>query len=218
MVGSLPRNRRLASALACALVALFSSVAGPASSAEAHSALKSSTPSAGARLAVAPQQVRLVFNQRVEPGFTTVTLNVADQPTMTLTAREDGPAVTANVPSSATSAQAAGGSVVWKVDYRVVSADGHPIGGSLSFSVASAGRPSTSTPAPSRPAPSSTDPTPTPAVSSTPPQNVSASEEGTATGNDQRQKLLMLLVGVGVVVVVGAAVWLTRAKPEQGRS
>jgi methionine-rich copper-binding protein CopC len=213
MVGSRPRKRRLVSALACAFVALFSTLAWPASPAQAHNELKSSTPSAGARLAAAPQQIRLVFNQKVEPGFTTVTLKVADKPTMTLTAREEGPSVTADVPSSATGAQAAGGSAAWEVDYRVVSADGHPINGSISFGVASAGPPPTTTTVPS-----STPPTPTPAASSAPPANVSATGGGRPTGEDQRPIPLMLLVGGVIVLAVGAAVWLTRAKAAQGPS
>ena len=208
---SFRRNRSLLSALACAFIALISTLAWPASPAQAHTELRSTTPAAGAQLTGAPRQVRLVFNEQVEPGFSTMTLKVADSPPMTLTAREDGPAVIADVPSSAEGAQAAGGSAAWKVDYRVVADDGHPISGSISFGVASAGRPATSAPAPSSSAPS-----PTSATSTVPPGNVSATGGSTRSGDAQRPIPLLLLVGGGVAVAVGAAVWRSRTKPKEG--
>ena len=90
MTESHPLGRRLVSALACAFVALISTLAWPASPAQAHDELRSSTPSAGARLTAAPQQVRLVFSEKVEPGFTTVALRVAAGPPQALSPREDG--------------------------------------------------------------------------------------------------------------------------------
>jgi len=191
-------------------VALLSTlVVLPVSPAQAHNELTSSTPSAGARLTAAPSQVRLVFNQSVEPGLTTVTLKLADGPTTNPSRRESGPAVIASIPSSASSAQAPGRSAVWKVQYRVVSADGHPISGSISFGVAG-GRPSASAPVASPSAP-----TPAPADSSAPPENISATR--TTPADAQGPTLLMLLVGGGgILLAVGAGVWLIRAKPKQG--
>ena len=211
-VGSPQRNRRLVSALACAFVALISTVAWPASPAQAHTELTSSTPSSGARLAAAPQQIRLVFNEKVEPGFSTVAVTVGNSSATTLTARDDAAVVTADVPASANSAQAAGRSVGWKVDYRVIATDGHPVSGSISFSVAGARGPATS-PA----VPSSSAPTPTTAASSGPPANASATKANTSAEDAPRPIPLMLLVGGLIVAGVASAVWLTRAKPKDGR-
>ena len=213
MTDSRPRGRRLVSALACAFVALISTLAWPASPAQAHDDLRSSTPSAGARLTAAPQQVRLVFSDEVEPGFTTVALRVAAGAPMTLTAREDGSLVTASVPSTANSGAAAGGPVGWKLEYRVVSSDGHPVSGSVSFSVASAGAGSASAPS-ATPVPTSSPPGP---AASPTPQSASAASGDTPAPDDQRPIPLMLLVGGLIVVGIASAVWLTRAKPDDGR-
>ena len=210
--GYFPGTRRLLCALACAFVALVSAAVWPASPAQAHNELKSSTPSVGAKLTAAPEQVSLVFNQRVEPGFSAVTLKVADSPPMTLTAREDGPSVTADVPSNARSAAAAGGSAVWTVDYRVVSADGHPINGSVAFAVANAARPPTTTPVPSG---SATTSTPT---ASSAPGNTSAASGRTPTEDGQSPIPLLMLVGGGLAVAVAVAVGRNRAKPKQDPS
>ena len=206
---SFRRSRSLLSALACAFIALISALVLPASPAQAHTVLRSTTPAAGAQLAEAPRQVRLVFNEKVVPGFSTMTLKVADRPPMTLAAHEEGPAVIADVPSRANTAQAAGGPIAWTVAYRVVAEDGHPISGSISFGVASAGRPGTSAPAPSSGAPSRTPAT-------LPAGDVSATGGSTPTGDAQRPIPLLLLVGGGVVVAAGAAVWRSRTKPKQG--
>lgn len=203
---SLRRGRRLVSALACAFVAMISTLVWPASPAQAHNELTSSTPSAGARLTAAPLQVRLVFSDKVEPGFTAVVLKVAARPPMTLTAREAGASVTANVPSSANSDPAAGGPVGWKVEYRVVSADGHPVSGSVSFSVASAGRAPAAVPS-GTPVPSNSPPAPAASATS---QSLSAASEGTPSPEDRRPIPLILLVGAAIVLWVGTAVWVTR--------
>ena len=205
------RNQRLLAALACAFVALMSALVWPASPAQAHTELKSSTPSAGARLATPPRQVRLVFNENVTPGFSALTLKVANGPAMTLTAREDGLAVTADVPSGANNAQAAGGSVSWQVDYRVVAADGHPISGSIPFAVAGVA------PTPVPPPPSSSAPTSTPTTSSAPPVNASATKESPPTGDTQKPVLLLVLAGGAIALAVGAAAGRIR-KPKQDSS
>jgi hypothetical protein len=210
VAGTSARNRRLLSVLACAFVALMSTLVWPAPAAQAHTELKSSVPSAGARLAAAPQQVRLLFNEKVTPGFSAMTLKVADGPAMTLAAREDGLAVTADVPSSANGAQARGGPIAWKVEYRVVADDGHPINGEISFAVTAAA----TTPVP----PSGSASASTPATSSAPPANASAAKEGAPTGDAQRPVPLPLLVGGGLALAVGAAVWRIRSKPQQGPS
>lgn len=61
------RNMILAtSVLAVTLVPPFAS---------AHASLKSSNPEAGASLAVAPKEITLTFNEKVEGAFSTITLS-----------------------------------------------------------------------------------------------------------------------------------------------
>jgi copper transport protein len=96
----------------------------------AHASLVSAEPDDGSVLAVAPKMVTLRFNESVAPAVirlidatgTTrgdVTVHAADQ-TIYLTLPDDLPQGTQ------------------VVSYRVISADGHPVGGSLAFSIGAA--------------------------------------------------------------------------------
>jgi copper transport protein len=93
----------------------------------AHAALVASEPAAGSVLATAPDQVELVFSEPVAPLV--FRLLKADGATAEVTgARVDGPRLTLPLPSPLPQ-----GTQV--VSWRVVSEDGHPIGGTLVFSI-----------------------------------------------------------------------------------
>lgn len=123
--------RRLSAAvlLGAALPALT------ATAANAHSALRSSDPANGSTLTAAPDQVNLVFNEEVEPQYVdgAVTIGSADPAPVSATVEEA--TVVLTVPAQTNAAAEAGGLTSWRVDYRVVSADGHPISGAVTFSV-----------------------------------------------------------------------------------
>jgi len=114
---------RLAALLA-PLVLLAAMAAGPA---WAHAQLLAASPADGALLAAAPARVELDFNEPVSPLATRL---VAPDGTATdlLAQTAGGASVGVALP-----ALAAEGTYV--LSYRVVSADGHPIGGALVFSV-----------------------------------------------------------------------------------
>jgi methionine-rich copper-binding protein CopC len=102
---------------------------GAANPAAAHTELTSSTPANGAALATAPSSVRLVFNEAVKPVAGGIGLKSS-----TGEAVETGaPKVTGStvvVPIDST--LAAGG---YLLSYRVVSADGHTVKGTVVFRV-----------------------------------------------------------------------------------
>jgi methionine-rich copper-binding protein CopC len=101
--------------------------------ARAHSYLVSSTPPDGTVLSTAPAEVALTFDEPVSTRFSEVRV-----------VGPDGGDVRAGAPrvSGATVTQplgalgAAGG---YEVSWRVVSADGHPISGTFTFTLATAG-------------------------------------------------------------------------------
>jgi methionine-rich copper-binding protein CopC len=117
-------------AAVCGLVMLL--VAGPAL---AHSRLESSDPADGASLATPPSKVTLTFNEAMTagPGFTTITVigpgNTAWQQGDT---QVSGDSVSIAV-------KPLGPAGVYQVGYRVVSDDGHPVSGSVSFTLTAPG-------------------------------------------------------------------------------
>ena len=130
----------LTSVLAGAVVLMVSSPAG------AHTELVATQPAGGARLAQAPQTVRLRFNEPVNASFARLTLRTGNRKPATLEASVRGETVTGTVPASVGSAERSTAQR-WRVSYRVVSGDGHPIEGTITFAVA-ATSPSTATPTP----------------------------------------------------------------------
>jgi copper resistance protein C len=102
-----------------------------AGSARAHSLLLESSPAAGALLAVPPPEISLRFNNRIEKKLSTIRLVDEGGALRPVTVRAaDGPVdrLTARVPSLAPGA--------WRVEWRVLSTDGHIVSGGFSFRVA----------------------------------------------------------------------------------
>ncbi|MCA3450848.1 MAG: copper resistance protein CopC/CopD [Rhodobacter sp.] len=102
----------------------------------AHAQLRGSYPSEGAVLAVAPEMLTLEFNEAVSPLV--LRLIAPDGRATDL----DGTAQNDTV-SAAPPADLAEGT--WLLSWRVVSSDGHPVGGSLTFHI---GQPSATPPTP----------------------------------------------------------------------
>lgn len=93
----------------------------------AHTSLLSSDPADGARLDTAPEQVVLTFSEPIrEPSEASVQV---DGRTLEAQVSVDGPRLVV------TPASPAGGS--YEINYRVVSADGHPVSGTTTFDVTS---------------------------------------------------------------------------------
>ncbi|MGN9841758.1 copper resistance CopC family protein [Nonomuraea sp. H19] len=108
--------------LACAAVGI-----GPPLPAQAHNVLIGSDPADGAVLGASPERVTLVFDQTVRQGYAQVGVTGADG-----SAWADGAAVvSAEKVSVKVKPLKAGSSYV--VGYRILSADGHPITGKITF-------------------------------------------------------------------------------------
>jgi copper transport protein len=128
-MGSLRRGRDAAGAALLALALLLSGARG----AWAHAALLSSEPAEGSVLSASPARIRIVFSEPLEPALGRIGLMGEDGVIVPLRASGDPGDVHALV--AATGALAPGG---YRVIWRVVSADGHPVEGSFAFTVGAA--------------------------------------------------------------------------------
>jgi len=134
--GLLVRRRALAAA-AGLLFGLLCVLLGPAAPASAHAALVASDPASGTIVPDAPNKVTLTFSESVQliSGKIQVLApdgSRADQGDP----QADGGTVTVPLRTGA-------GRGTYLVSYRVVSADSHPVAGSLTFSVGAASTPPT---------------------------------------------------------------------------
>ncbi|MGV9294317.1 copper resistance CopC family protein [Amycolatopsis sp. NPDC003676] len=121
---------RVLAVIAFSLLATFF----PTSAAEAHSFLESSTPAKDSELSVAPAKIVLTFNEPLDRGFTELAVLGPDGATHweSAAATVTGPALSAPV-------KPLGPAGKYTVQYRVVSADGHPVSGAYSFTLTKAG-------------------------------------------------------------------------------
>ncbi|MFG6191333.1 copper resistance protein CopC [Nonomuraea sp. JJY05] len=118
--------RRLLTVLLLAFAA--AGIAPPA--AQAHNVLVSSDPKDGATLPAAPARVTLVFDQAVRQGYAQVGVTGPDGSSWA-----DGSAeVAAERVSVRVKPLPSGGA--YTVGYRILSADGHPVTGKISFTLA----------------------------------------------------------------------------------
>ncbi len=128
MNGPSPSNRLVCSAAAALLAALLVVIASPV--ALAHAVLVASEPADGAMLADPPARLTLTFNEPVSPLV--VRLIGPDGMEQGITGVKQEGAVLAVAPSGEL------GNGTHLLSWRVVSADGHPVGGAVVFSVGAA--------------------------------------------------------------------------------
>jgi len=113
---------RLFAALATLLFAI-----GFASTAWAHAALVSVEPASGSLLAAAPKAVQLRFNETVTPGAIRL-IDGAGRARDDARVSASGETISVAIPMDLPEGTAV-------VSYRVISQDGHPVTGSVVFSI-----------------------------------------------------------------------------------
>ena len=179
--------------LPAAAVTICAALLLGAAPAFAHTRLESSDPADGSSLATAPESVSLQFNEDLQADFATVTVVGPDG-----TQYQKG-AVSAAGGQVSVAVSPLGPAGTYQIGYRVVSDDGHPIQGKLSFSMTAAG-PGGALPSPSATVPSAPAPAPAPAPAGVDPQ-ASTQQSGGAP-------IWPWLAGAVVLVGAGAAVAL----------
>ncbi|GGP84767.1 copper resistance CopC family protein [Streptosporangium pseudovulgare] len=121
--------RRLLTVLLLACSALLGVVAP----AQAHNILIGSDPKDGARLSAGPERITLTFDQSARQGFAQISVTGPDG-----TRWEDG-ATTVNGPKVGVALKPLGPAGEYAVGYRILSSDGHPISGKITFTLTAAG-------------------------------------------------------------------------------
>lgn len=102
------------------------------SAAFAHAELIASNPADGATLRTPPSEIRLTFSEALQAPFTTVTVTGPNGTQWGL----GSPAVVNTVVTIPVQAQGPAGP--YTINYRVLSADGHPVSGTVRFTLTGA--------------------------------------------------------------------------------
>ncbi|WP_435199412.1 copper resistance CopC family protein [Janibacter sp. GS2] len=116
---------RVAGAL-LGLVALLAVLVASASPASAHARLKSSSPADGSTLTAVPPEIALRFNEPIKDDLNEVSVKSGSTDVTDGAVEVDGSSVYQPVKYSMKPGK-------YSVSYKVVSADGHPVSGTLSF-------------------------------------------------------------------------------------
>jgi len=159
--------------------------------AAAHTALAGSNPAKDATVAAAPDAIVLTFTEDINPAFANVVLSNAEGRKWESTApRVEGPRLSFAIGPDRP------GEGVYTVGYRVVSADGHPVTGSYSFTISGA---------PDEPAPTST-----PAAAAAPSSSTTDSPVSAAPASSDT-KTTVITAGVAGLALGGIiAFWQSR--------
>lgn len=198
-------RRRASRTLLVLLVALLGAVVLPASPASAHAELLRSTPEDGATLKAAPASVTLIFGEEILADGLGMVATAADGSKVAL----GKPAVSGTKVVAAWPPDAPGGS--YKVAWRVVSADGHPISGVLSFSYAGAASPSASpTPTSSPTSPSAS--ASSPAATASPTDVVSPAASPASSSGSSGSTSWPLIIGVAALLAAVIALVVVVAR------
>lgn len=197
-------HRNIALAATAAMVFLLSVLMAPAGS--AHADLQVSTPEDGESLEVAPEKIRLTFSEELFEELVEISiLDAAGDLYSTIEVEQTPPPGTDVIfpwPPQAPPGE-------YSIAYRVVSADGHPLTGTISFSYAT-----------TAPEPTSSDSTPsaelsTPASSPTAsaPSASPANESSTSSSTDSSSGTPSVVLGVVLLLgVIAASAIIVRAR------
>lgn len=222
VVGAATRTRTLIGvhrniALAVTTATVFVLSVTMATTASAHADLQVSTPEDGESLQIAPEEIRLTFSEELFEELVEISILDADGDLYSTIEVEQTPPPGTDVifpwPTQAPPGE-------YSIAYRVVSADGHPVTGTISFSyAATAPEPSTPEPAPSDSTPSAESSTPatSPAASSPiapAPSSSSATESSTSSSTDSSSGTPLVILGVVLLLgVIATSAIIVRARP-----
>lgn len=164
----------------------------------AHAQLLSSTPGDKASVETA-DEVTFTFNENINPEFVTVLVEGPDGDVVDGEPTVDGPVVTQAIAPTASGEYIAG--------YRVVSADGHPVSGEITFTLTDVPEPEptdepteTATTEPTSPEPTATEePTADPTEAATEPDAVNVGGFGWPLG-------VMATLGIVVLALVAGGI------------
>lgn len=175
-------------------LALFTTVIS-ATSAAAHTELVRITPEMNARLTTAPTEVVLEFSAPVSTAFATVRVTTAGGAVVT----RGKPAVVGARITQALSPRLDSGA--YRVAFRVVSADGHPVTGESGFTLLPVPAPSGS--------PSTSAPSVSPLATRSPVgPDLTPVQSPRASPDSGPSRLMMAIAGAVGLLIAGAGLWV----------
>lgn len=179
-------------------VATWTFLALGSGSAAAHTAMTASDPAEGSTLIAAPVSITLTFNEEINPTFASAVLNDAGgRNWLTNSPQVQGSQLRVTLGPDLPNGE-------YTVGYRVLSADGHPVSGSFSFTLNAPGsQQSTPTAAPDSDIPTAATAQPAPA-----PTN-----EGSSTST-----AILVAAAVGIAAGGVIAAWQARKRRRAGGS
>ena len=166
--------------------------------ASAHDVLEGSDPADGTSVATAPSRITLTFSEEPTAGAATVTVVGPDGST-----RYEAGAAAVEGERVSVGVNPLGPAGRYEVGYRVVSSDGHPIAGALSFTLTTPG----SAAAPATGAPAVAGP-----VTAAPATEASPAAASSPAGDDGDGVPAWPFVLLAVVVVIGAVALVLRRR------
>ncbi|MEV4245915.1 copper resistance CopC family protein [Streptosporangium canum] len=184
--------RRLLTVLLFACAALL----GVVTPAQAHNVLIGSDPKDGAQLATGPEKITLTFDQPVRQGFAQISVTGPDGSRW-----EDGKTAV-DSKEVGVGVRPLGPAGQYVVGYRILSSDGHPVAGKITFTLTAAG-PGTA----SQPAPDS---------SAAAPQAPDLSAQAAEAAQNGGAGMAVLWIAAALVVLGGATVVALRRTRGQG--
>ena len=211
-------HRNIALAATTAMVFLLSVLMAP--TAFAHADLQVSTPEDGESLEIAPEEIRLTFSEELFEELVEISiLDAAGDLYSTIEVEQTPPPGTDVIfpwPTQTPPGE-------YSIAYRVVSADGHPVTGTISFSYAATApqsspsdsapepTPSDSTPSAQSSTPSASPAAPSPTASS--PSPSSATESSTSSSTDSSSGTPLVILGVVLLLgVIATSAIIARAR------
>ncbi|MEV4511210.1 copper resistance CopC family protein [Dactylosporangium sp. NPDC049525] len=184
------------------LVSVATALITTASPAWAHNALRGSTPAEGASLPTSPAAITMTF--RESPNAAMAKVVVVDAAGVDLIA--GAPTGAGTTLTQLLRAASTAGPVT--VTYRVVSTDGHPVQGKITFTVTAV--PAASSPPPASPATSTAAPVPTPAAATSPAPLAAADEPVEPWG----VAFVVGLLGGLIAIAAALAFWPRRRRSD----
>ena len=211
VVGTTARTRTLVDvhwsiALAVKTATVFVLSVAMAPTASAHADLQVSTPEDGESLEIAPEEIRLTFSEELFEELVEISiLDAAGDLYSTIEVEQTPPPGTDVIFPWPTKAPPG----AYSIAYRVVSADGHPVTGTISFSYAA----TAVEPSPSDTAPQPTPSDSTPSAESSTPAASPATESSTSSSTDSSSGTTLVVLGVVLLLgVIATSAIIARAR------
>jgi methionine-rich copper-binding protein CopC len=198
-------------ALAVTTATVFVLSVAMAPTASAHADLQVSTPEDGESLEIAPEEIRLTFSEELFEELVEISiLDAAGDLYSTIEVEQTPPPGTDVIfpwPTQAPPGE-------YSIAYRVVSADGHPVTGTISFSYApTASEPSALEPTPSDSTPSAESSTPASSAAASAPSAPPANESSTSSSTDSSSGTPLVVLGVVLLLgVIATSAIIVRAR------